>query len=776
MPNNRIKNFMYGKLRGRLGRSFRQASAVSVLGIILLLAPKAPIFAAGAEFTEVTGVNNPFNGVSVGLSSTPSFVDVDSDGDMDTFIGEYNGNINFFRNTGTPLAPIFTETTGVSNPFNGVDVGLYSAPTFVDIDADGDKDAFIGELNGSILFYLNTGTPLVPIFTATIGASNPLNGIDVGTYAAPSFVDLDTDGDMDLIIGEQNGSIIYYRNTGTPFTAIFIATTGVVNPFTGVDVGGFSTPSFIDMDSDGDMDAFIGESDGSINFFRNTGTPLVPIFTETTGADNPFNGVLVGLFSAPSFVDVDGDGDKDAFIGEEDGNINFYRNTADNTLSPNFVARTGSRNPFNGVDVGLYSAPNFADVDSDGALDAFIGELNGSIKFYTNTGTPLAPIFTEQTGTSNPFNGVDVGTYATPTFVDMDADGDMDAFIGEQNGSILFYRNTGVSLIPVFTQQTGASNPFSGVDVGGFSTPSFVDIDGDADMDAFIGESDGSINFFRNTGTPLVPVFTETTGANNPFNGVIVGLFSAPTFVDVDADGDMDAFIGEEDGTINFYRNTGTRQVPVFFAQTGANNPFDGVNVGGASMPSFADLDTDGDMDAYIGDGDGFINALVNAVSVTQEINLHSGWNMIALYIEPGTSVVPLLAGIQSDMILMKNGAGEVYWPEFSVDQIVDWKSEAGYLIDMSAPAILHVTGAEIKATRLPISLGAGWNMAAYPRQSSMAVGTALAGISSGLVLVKDGDGGVYWPSLVIDSIGNMQPGQGYQIYMSSPVTLNYPD
>src|SRR5262245_40340866 len=71
--------------------------------------------------------------------------------------------------------------------------------------------------------------------------------------------------------------------------------------------------------------------------------------------------------------------------------------------------------------------------------------------------------FTEKIGSNNPFNGVDVGNYANPAFVDLDGDGDRDVVIGADDGTLLFFRNTGTASNPVFAQQTGSNNPFNGV-------------------------------------------------------------------------------------------------------------------------------------------------------------------------------------------------------------------------------------------------------------------------------------------------------------------------
>jgi hypothetical protein len=62
-----------------------------------------------------------------------------------------------------------------------------------------------------------------------------------------------------------------------------------------------------------------------------------------------------------------------------------------------FNEQTGTANPFNGIDVGLSSAPTFADIDGDGDLDAVVGAGDGSLKYYKNTGTATNPIYTEQT-------------------------------------------------------------------------------------------------------------------------------------------------------------------------------------------------------------------------------------------------------------------------------------------------------------------------------------------------------------------------------------------
>jgi len=262
--------------------------------------------------------------------------------------------------------------------------------------------------------------------------------------------------------------------------------------------------------------------------------------------------------------------------------------------TPEFTQRTGSSNPLNGIDVGNDATPTLVDIDNDGDLDAFIGEVNGNLNFYENTGSSTNPNFVSAT---NPFGSADIGSESNPTFVDIDNDGDMDAFVGESDGTMNFFENTGSASNPTFgSAQNGA---FGIPDVGSDSSPTFVDIDNDGDMDLFIGESNGTINFFENTGTASSASFASNS--TNPFGLTDVGDDSEITFADIDGDGDFDAIIGESAGTLNYFENTGSAASPTFVAS--GTNPFGLSDVGTDASPVFADIDGDGDLDLFVGEG-----------------------------------------------------------------------------------------------------------------------------------------------------------------------------
>jgi hypothetical protein len=568
---------------------------------------------AGAEFTERTGGNNPFNSVDVGTVSTPNFVDIDGDGDYDAFIGEDFGEIKYFRNTGSPIAPTFVEQTGADNPFNTVDVGYNAAPVLVDIDSDGDYDAFIGEYVGNINYYLNTGNAKNPNFVVQNGAANPFDGITVAKRSYPSFVDIDSDGDYDAFIAEYDGTISFYLNTGNALSPIFTAQSGANNPFNGVNKGDDATINFIDIDGDGDFDAFIGEHDGILNFYRNTGTPLDPTFTEVTGGANPLDGVDIEFESTAVFVDIDSDGDFDTFIGELDGVMNYYENTGSSTFLLSFTEQTGASNPMDGETFFSSSSPELADLDKDGDLDLYVSSAPQSdqLNYFENQGDAVSANFVE---ISDPITKDWFDMEYTPrsTFVDIDGDGDLDAFFGNDYGFIYYFENQGSATLSNFAEQTGADNP---LDLAhnvyeDYTDLEFQDIDADGDFDVFIGDNSGTIIYYENQGSATSSNFVLATGADDPFDGEDLGTRSKLDFYDLDNDGDLD-LIGLDGfvGIIKYYENIGDARTPDFVERIDGDNPFDNINddqgfidLARVSL-DIEDYDSDGLPELFIGDG-----------------------------------------------------------------------------------------------------------------------------------------------------------------------------
>jgi hypothetical protein len=123
--------------------------------------------------------------------------DLDSDGDFDCVFGNSDGTIHYQKNVGSDASSRFVEQTGAANPLDVVNVGANSAPSCsVDIDGDGLQDCVVGTHRGEISFFKNTGTPVAPNFTQQFGYANPFHGIDVGSNSKPSCADFDYDGGL----------------------------------------------------------------------------------------------------------------------------------------------------------------------------------------------------------------------------------------------------------------------------------------------------------------------------------------------------------------------------------------------------------------------------------------------------------------------------------------------------------------------------------------------------------------------------------------------------
>ncbi len=490
--------------------------------------PANPIFRFDSDnFSNI----NVWWGMKKGYSA-PFFVDIDADGDLDLYCGDYVGKVHFYRSPG--IGVTFIDTL----PFPRY---RHSCPTLCDIDADNDYDLFIGEAEhpGMLIFYENIGDSSSPVWSDT--ADTVIDDITL-KYAQidPVFCDIDGDNDFDLFVGEKSGNVLYWENEGDSSSPVWSATADTV-----ANVFNRAGPSLADIDGDGDFDLFVGGKDGLMRFYRNTGNSDSAKFEFVT---DQFNYLDFGYFSAPAFADIDDDGDMDMIVGTQDGKLRMCRNVG-SAGSPKWSYE--EREYIDTLVVEGNAAPTFVDIDDDGDEDLFIGNHDGKITYYRNDDTGWAFI-------TNTYL-IDLGLDPKPTFADIDGDGDYDLFIGEADGKVWHYKNDGNSGIALWTFRTESYAPDT---VGGSAAPAFADVDLDGDLDMFIGvgytsgildsSCGGYIYFYRNDGDSITPIWTLVDTA---YNGIDVGRYSTPVFTDIDGDGDYDLFVGEADGGINFWRN-----------------------------------------------------------------------------------------------------------------------------------------------------------------------------------------------------------------------------
>ncbi len=269
-------------------------------------------------------ITNPFGLTDVGDYASPTLADVDGDGDLDAFVGERLGNIVYFENTGSTSNPAFSSASW--NPFGFTDTGYNAKPTLADVDGDGDLDTFIGAWDGEIFYFWNTGSASNPAFTDPgfyVERINRFGLTDVGWYSSVALADMDADGDLDAFIGNSYGNTIYFENTGNASNPDFVWFG--TNSFGLTKVGDYASPTLGDVDGDGDLDAFIGDSSGRTIYYENIGNARNPAFAE---AIIPFGLTDFGDYASPTLADVDGDGDLDVFVGYSSGNTLYFENTS----------------------------------------------------------------------------------------------------------------------------------------------------------------------------------------------------------------------------------------------------------------------------------------------------------------------------------------------------------------------------------------------------------------------------------------------------------------
>lgn len=614
------KNFLVRKveaLRTKLASMQpKLAGFAAAAGLVLSLTA----FDAQAQFISNRS-GNPLDRVFPVQNSTDwsmtALGDLDNDGDQDLMITD-SGNLYYYKNKGSRTVARFELQTGTNSPLDGLNASeSYSSPVFKDLDGDGDLDIVIGgAYNGTgqqFDYFKNTGTKSNPVFTPQTGTNNPIPKVNGYLYyGSPTIVDIDGDGDLDIFAMDgYYGNVFFLKNTGTKTAPAFSETT-VGNPFPSGDVtenGGANSylySSFVDFDGDADQDVVLFNRDATATYYKNTGTKTNPVLTLTTGSNNPF-AEFSDRWVAPSFADLNGDGKIDMVLGMQDETVVYL----------NAGTKTALR--FERADAVKRSTPAFIDLDKDGDKDLVTGSSSFSgLAYYKNTGSAAKPVYTKDWSSSNPLNStISLGGWLNPAFFDIDADGDDDLLVGRLNGTLEYYQRTGTNSAPIFTRQTGTNNPWDGLNAGYESAPCFVDLDNDGDKDVVVGHRYG-IAYAKNTGTTTAPVFTlNTSTANNPAGAAVssYGRYK-PAFIDSDADGDLDMVVGTDFSVMPFYQNTGTATAAVYTQVTGTSSPFNNTTsfIGDIDniAPAIVDLDNDGDLDIVVGNFYGTFDFLEN--------------------------------------------------------------------------------------------------------------------------------------------------------------------
>tara|TARA_B100000780_G_scaffold277543_1_gene248474 strand:- start:1900 stop:2988 length:1089 start_codon:yes stop_codon:yes gene_type:complete len=152
------------------------------------------------------------------------------------------------------------------------------------------------------------------------------------------------------------------------------------------------------------------------------------------------------------------------------------------------------------------------------------------------------------------------------------------------------------------------------------------------------------------------------------------------------------------------------------------------------------------------------------------------GWNLISTYIIPDSpNMGAVFAPVVDDLFLAKDEIGSVYWPAYNLNNIGDHIVGKAYKVKMNADAVLQVRGAVANPANFTLTLNEGWSYLGYLRKEAADISVVMESIDEDILLIKDGIGNVFWPEFNVNTIGNMEPGKGYQVRMNSTRTFNFP-
>lgn len=326
------------------------------------------------------------------------YEDIDNDGVNDLIVSTNNPDQSeddesmwLYLNNGSSDAPDFSFIQSDFLQDEMIEVGRGSYPVLEDYNMDGLPDLFLanekyfesGPLPPSrIALYENTGSSEAPEFTLISD-----NYLELDQYSLlsmyPSFLDLDGDGDKDMLIGDQGGKLHFFRNDAGPGqTFDFILDTPNYQDTFGdvIDIGQFATPQPFDLDNDGKTDLLIGEKNGNINYYRNVGTdiPSFELIEDTIGDVVATNFLGVNGFSVPYFFRDDQDFIH-LFLGTETGVVNHYLVDEQN-LEGSFTLLDEELGQ---IREGYRSALALGDLNNDGFPDLLYGQGGGGLAHYS---------------------------------------------------------------------------------------------------------------------------------------------------------------------------------------------------------------------------------------------------------------------------------------------------------------------------------------------------------------------------------------------------------
>lgn len=437
------------------------------------------------------------------------------------------------------------------------------------------------------------------------------DGSPIDVYGAPSpnMEDFDGDGDLDLICGEFLDRFTWFENIGTRKDPVFASGRFLHNALGAplkMDLE-MITPSAVDWDQDGDIDLVVGDEDGRVALVENTGRVVdqMPIFKRPRYFKQKADDVKFGALVTPFSVDWDDDGDEDLICGNTAGYIGFIENL-DGGKQPKWAApvrleaygreiriMAGENGSIQGPAEQKwgYTTLSVTDWDGDGLKDIIINSIWGRVQWIQNIGKRGKPRLGLLKDVSVDWEGRQiakpewnwwnpaVGTLATqwrttPQALDWNGDGLVDLIMLDHEGYLSYYERKlkngkpiltpgqrifyltnakridrknniieeGTSILQLNNAKYGAS---------GRRKFCFADWDGDGDRDLIVNGINAA--WFENLGEENG--LTHLVFRGDVSTQRLAGHTTSPTMVDWDGDGKPTLLLGAEDGFLYLWHD-----------------------------------------------------------------------------------------------------------------------------------------------------------------------------------------------------------------------------